>query len=458
MEAYQEFLKAKRDYGADSGFEPLWMPDFLFGFQRYLTDWAIRKGRAAIFADCGMGKTPMQLVWAQNVIEHTGKPVLILTPLAVSRQTLEEADKFGVEAYRAQPDADLKPAVYVTNYEQLPKYEPTPWGGMVCDESSILKNSKGVTSSMITEFMRTVPYRLLATATPAPNDWLELGTSSEALGWMGYADMKSKFFTNKSGSGYMRKFQHHREKIFLRSYAAEGPFWRWIASWARAARKPSDLGFDNDGFVLPPLVENDVKVELHNRPDGMLFDLPATSFHDERAARRRSLRERCEEVARRFEGRDVGVAWVNLNDEGDLIEDLIPDAVQVTGSDSTEYKEEVAHWFRYGDESARRIVTKPEIFGFGLNWQHANYMTYFPTHSYERYYQASRRLWRFGQTEPVVIDRIYSNGGKLVLENMARKAEAAGEMYEELVRWMNEALEIEDDYEQIDKLEVPQWI
>ena len=288
---YDEFIRQKMDYGSDNGFEPSFIPDCLFDFQVYLVEWAVRKGRAAIFTDCGTGKTLIQLVWAQNVIQQTNKPVLILTPLAVSGQTLDEAKKFDIEAHRAYPDPDSR-AIYVTNYEKLHYFDARNYAGVVCDESSILKNFDGKRRGQITEFMRQVPYRLLCTATAAPNDWVELGTSSEALGYLGHTDMVTKFFTHRQS---YRSGQ--REKYYLKGHAAKGPFWRWVASWARAARKPSDLGYDDDGFILPPLTETDTLVKASTPTPGMLFDIPAVNFHEERETVRRTIQERCEAAA-----------------------------------------------------------------------------------------------------------------------------------------------------------------
>lgn len=457
MTSYDEFLQRKQDYGARHGFEPYWVPDFLFDFQKHLVEWAIRLGRAAIFADCGMGKTPMQLVWANNVIQHTNKPVLILTPLAVSGQTIDEAEKFGIEAERAIPGGSPRTLVNVINYEQLQHFDSRDYGGVVCDESSILKNFNGVRRGEITEFMRRVPYRLLCTATAAPNDWTELGTSSEALGYLGYTDMLTKFFTNKARSGTVRSFQNQRDKWRLKGHAADGPFWQWLASWSRAARRPSDLGFDDDGFILPELRECHTIVKASRPRDGMLFDIPATNFHEEREVRRRTIEDRCEEVAAKVEQHKVSMVWCNLNDESDALARLIPNSVAISGSDSIEAKEEAARWFVKGADDHRVLISKPSIFGFGLNFQHCNHMTYFPTHSYEQYYQAVRRLWRFGQQHPVTVDHIYSDGGKLIIENLQRKGSAADEMFTEMVRYMHQSQVVKDNYSPI-RPEIPQWI
>ena len=453
---YAEFLQSKIDYGSDSGFSPEWMPKFLFDFQEYLVDWAIRKGRAAIFADCGLGKTPMQLVWAHNVLLHTNRPVLILTPLAVSGQTLEEATKFGIEAQRATPKLRTK-TIHVTNYEQLHKYDATQYAGVVCDESSILKNFDGTRKAQITEFMRQVPYRLLCTATAAPNDWIELGTSSEALGYLGHMDMLTHFFTNKQQSAALMRGRFARDKWRLKIHAEEA-FWRWVSSWARAARRPSDLGFDDDGFILPPLRETQTHIRALQPAQGMLFDIPAVTFHEEREVIRRTIYERCEAAAEKVAANgDISMVWCHLNDEGDMLQRLIPGSVQVSGSDSDDAKEEAAHWFVHGQDERRILISKPTIFGFGLNFQHCSHMTYFPTHSYEQYYQATRRLWRFGQDRPVVVHLIYTDGGKRMLQNLTTKAKQADRMFEDMVQHMGQELYIKQTYT-MRKVEVPQWM
>lgn len=452
---YQDFLAGKADFGANDGFEPISLPPFLFDFQVALTEWAIRKGRAAIFADCGLGKTPMQLVWADNVVRHTNKPVLILTPLSVSVQTLAEAAKFGIEAHRARPDS-ITPAIHVTNYEQLHKFNASDFSGVVCDESSILKNFDGVYKSQITEFMRVVPYRLLATATAAPNDWDELGTSSEALGYLGYMDMLKRFFTNNQNSAALGRGRFQRDEWRLKGHA-EIPFWRWVASWARAARKPSDLGFDDNGFRLPDLIEQHTEIEANMPRQGMLFDVEAVNFFEEREVTRRTITERCEAVADKVSEHDVSVVWCHLNDEATLLRKIIPNSLEVGGKDSDEKKEDAINWFVNGT-GKRVLISKPKIFGFGLNFQHCNHATYFPTHSYEQYYQAVRRLWRFGQKHSVTIDLIDTKGGQRVRENLIRKSEAADKMFANMVAHMNEALHIGATDQSTRKVIVPSWL
>lgn len=292
MMNYAEFLAKKAQRGADKGFAPRWLPDFLFDFQAALVDWSIRKGRDAIFADCGLGKTPMELVWAQNVVEETNGRVLILTPLAFAQQTIGEAEKFGIEAVRSSGHIG-GPGIYVANYERLHHFDAKDFVGVACDESSILKSFDGARRGEITEFMRKVLYRLLATATAAPNDYIELGTSSEALGYLGHMDMLNRFFKNDLNNSATGRMRGEVIKWRLKGHA-EVPFWRWVCSWARAIRRPSDLGFDDRAFILPPLNETEHLVEAESLADGMLFAMPAVGLKEQREERRRTVREQAE--------------------------------------------------------------------------------------------------------------------------------------------------------------------
>lgn len=449
---YAAFLETKHQLDGDHGFAPDFVPDWLFDFQRHLIEWSCRKGRSAIFADCGMGKTPMQLVWAENVRRQTGKPVLIATPLAVSYQTVEEAKRFGIEATRSTGG---KPSsgIVVTNYERLHNFNQGDYGGMVCDESSILKNFDGSTKALVTEFMRLIPYRLLCTATAAPNDYHELGTSSEALGYLGYQDMLSRFFKEdviKDYLGWGRKAYRFRGH-------AEEPFWRWVCSWARACRKPSDLGFDDGKLVLPALREHEHVVQTAKTRAGMLFSLPANDLREQREERRITLGERCEfaaDLVRKHAGSSV--VWCHLNDEADTLERLIPDCRQVSGSQSEDEKEELLLAFQSGQ--LRRLVTKPKIGCFGLNWQHCNNVVTFASHSWEQYYQAVRRCWRFGQTKPVDVHVIATEGEVGVLSNLRRKANAADRMFESLVRHMGNALAVDHRRTFPQSERIPQWL
>jgi len=453
MSEYEAFLARKRQIDGDHGFDPLWMPDFLFPFQASLVEWATRKGRAALFADCGLGKTAMELVWAENVVRQTKGRVLILSRLAVAQQTISEAEKFGISAGRS-PDGSL-PAerIVVTNYERLHLFQPRDFAGIVCDESSILKAFDGARRTAITEFMRTIPYRLLATATAAPNDYIELGTSSEALGYLGYADMLGRFFVNDARVPFgMRRGPEWR----LRGHA-EGDFWRWVASWARAVRRPSDLGFADNGFDLPEITYREHVVTARTPRADMLFDVEAIGFHEEREVRRRTITERCETAAALVaDTGEPAVMWCHLNAEGDLLERLIPGSRQVAGRDSDEAKEEAFAAFASGE--VRVLITKPVIGAWGLNWQHCRHLTFFPSHSYEQFYQAVRRCWRFGQQRPVMVDLVCTVGDSAIQANLQRKAEQADQMFAALVAHMQDALHVERTMAYEATVQVPAWL
>lgn len=450
---YRRFLLTKKDLGASVGFPVRYIPSQAFDFQRALIDWSCDKGRAALFCDCGMGKTLMQLTFAENALRHTAKPSLVLAPLAVAPQTVTEGEKFGIECFRSRSGempSNLK--VVVTNYQQLDKFNPDDFGAVICDESSILKNFDGVTKAMVTEFMRTVPYRLLCTATAAPNDYMELGTSAEALGYMGFHDMLTKFFKRENGTGGVA---WGRDTYRLRSYA-ERDFWRWIVSFSRAVRKPSDLGFSDERFWLPKLTTNEHVIKASRPREGQLFDTPARTLPEQKEERRRTLTERCEKVAELVSHHDMSVSWCHLNPEGDLLKRLIPDSEQVSGSDSDEKKEEVLSAFASGQ--LKRLITKPQIAGFGLNWQQCAHETFFPSHSFEQFYQGVRRCWRFGQKRDVTVDIVSSEGEAGVLENMNRKSAQAERMFERMVELMNNELHFDNTTQFTRTEEVPSWL
>jgi len=457
MGTYAELLARKAQLGSSAGFEPLWTPDFLFGFQRMLTEWSIRQGRGALFVDCGGGKTPMSLVWGQNVHKHAGKPVLLLTRLGVTDQMVTEAAKFGIDAAISR-DGKIPAPITVTNYERLEHFDRDKFGGVICDESSALKSYDSVRRAMVNEFMRTVPYRLLATATPSPNDHTELGTSSEALGYLGHMDMLGRFFTNKEKTSKTMggKWRPRAGEEWRFKGHAEELFWRWVSSWARAMRKPSDLGFADDGFILPPLETRCNVVEARTVKEGTLFDVPAVGLHEEREESRRTITERCEKAADLLSDAAPGIAWCHLNDEGDLLTKLIPGAVQVTGSDPVEAKEEKLGAFGRGE--IRVLVTKPRIASWGLNYQNCHRMTYFVDHSFEAYYQAVRRCWRFGQQHPVIVDVVTTTGGERVLASLERKAVKADRMFSSLTAHMNNALAVDRSATYAKDTEVPSWV
>lgn len=451
---YSNFLKSKVSTGANEGFEPVFMPGAAFDFQRHIIDWAVRKGRGAILADCGLGKTLQELAWAQNVVQKTNGNVLVVTVLAVAHQIITEAEKFGIPARRSS-DGTAHRGITVTNYEQIHKFNSNDFVGMACDESSILKNFDGARKTEITAFMRKVPYRLLASATPAPNDFTELGTSSECLGYMGYVDMLNKYFKNNLNNSARGRMQGEVIKWRFKGHA-EGPFWDWVSGWAMACRKPSDLGFDDGRYTLPELITSEHIVKSKLRKDGDLFHLPAIGLQEQRTERKNTVVERCEKAAELIVNRnDFSVAWCHTNQEGGLLEQLIPDSVQISGKDSDESKERKFNAFVNGE--VNHIVTKPSIGAWGLNFQHCNHMTFFPSHSFEQYYQAVRRFWRFGQQRPVNVDIVATEGERGVLNNLQRKEDGASDMFDKLVGKMGSSHSVE--LTKFDnKLEVPSWL
>jgi len=452
---YTEFLRRKAQVGAGDGFDATYLPDWLFSFQRDLVEWAVGQGRAALFEDCGMGKCPQSLVWSENVRRETGKPVLFVAPLAVSFQVEAEGEKFGIEAV-ASRDGSVSAPITVTNYERLEHFDPEDFGGVVCDESSCIKSFDGKRRALVTRFMRRHRYRLLCTATAAPNDYVELGTSSEALGYLGHVDMLNRFFTNdqktskapRNWDGAQWRFKGH----------AEEKFWRWVASWARALRRPSDLGYEDGAFVLPPLVERTHVVEAHTPPEDRLFELSVRGLREEREEQRRTLQERCEKAAEALADAEIGIAWCHRNDESKLLTRLMADsgAVEIAGSDHPDAKEEKLLAFSRGE--IPRLVTKPSVAGWGMNWQHCHRMTYFPSHSYEQMYQAIRRCLRFGQRNPVEVDFVTTEGGSAVLKNLKRKADQSDRMFDALVRHMREGMAQKRDDSHNLKMEVPDWL
>jgi len=474
---YKTFLDRKTQSDRNFGFDAIELPDVMFDFQKTLTTWAIKQGRAAVFADCGLGKSLMQLAWADNIVRHTNKPVLILTPLAVAPQTIRESAKFGFDASHSK-DGIHSGGIVITNYERLQRFDSKDFIGVVCDESSILKNFAGQRRSQITRFMAKIPYRLLCTATAAPNDYVELGTSSESLGELSRSDMLKRFFRQFDDKGVKneqkkqdeaeRLIEHEPSYFHKLSYRvaqtigqyrlknhAVSHFWRWVASWSKACRMPSDLGFDDGKFILPGLTSEDHIIEVPPAP-GQLFTVPAKGMGEERAERSRTLRERCEYAAKLVDHNRSAVIWCHANPEGDMLEKIIPDALQIAGKTSDEQKLERYEAFANGE--LRVLVIKPKIGAWGLNWQHCNHVVEFATHSYEQHYQGLRRCYRFGQTQAVHNDVIATEGEVRVLANMRRKAKQADMMFEHLVREMNRAERIERTNQFTNKLELPKWL
>ena len=452
LTTYDDLMIKRVTWYDSDGFAPVEIHDWLFDHQKLLVEYALRKGRAAIFADTGLGKTAMELAWSDNVVRHTGKPVLLVTPLAVARQIAEEAERFGVSASVNRDGAVAKSDITITNFENLHKFNASDFAGLCVDESSAIKNFDGKRREIVTDFCKGLQYRLLATATAAPNDFHELGTSSEALGYLGFRDMISTIFRmeqERDGLGWGRtkyRFRGHAEK----------PFWQWVVSWARAIRKPSDIGCRDDGYILPQLKEIEHVVHNSTPRDGWLFSVPARGLREEREERRVTLRERCELAAHLVDGFEPAVVWCHLNDEGDLLEKLIPDAVQVKGSMNDEQKENYLHGFAKG--KYRVLITKPKIGCWGLNWQHCNNVVTFPGHSFEQYYQAVRRCWRFGQKRPVAVNVVTTEGEAGVIANLKEKQLRAEQMFANLVECMNREIAIAARHDFNQKEELPKWL
>jgi superfamily II DNA or RNA helicase len=429
---YEQFLKAKALTVAPVGFEPSDFVAPLFAFQRDIVSLACKLGRFCIWADCGMGKTPMQLEWAHQVCQHTGGRVLILAPLAVSHQTVREAQKFGIHGveFAAHP-ADTDARIVVTNYQKLDRFDPSDYVGIVLDESSILKAMDGKTRSAILTAFRYTPYRLACSATPAPNDYMELGNHAEFVGIMTREEMLAMFFVHDGGDTSKWRIKGH----------AVNKFWEWVCSWAVTIRKPSDLGYDDGGFRLPGLQMHDCIVETpHERlPDAegqaSLFPQQATTLNDQRAVQRGSLENRVAEAVKLANQPGQWIVWCHLNDESEALASRIDGAVEVSGSDSDEHKTKAAIDFQ--DGRARVIVSKSSIFGFGMNFQNCHQVVFVGmSHSYEQYYQAIRRCWRFGQTQSVQCHVVYDWAEGTVIENIRRKDADAAEMAESMVQIM----------------------
>lgn len=435
MTEYEKFIESKRHTTSDHGIKVNYLPDSLFDFQAHVAEYSIKKGRCADFLDTGLGKTLVELVIATNYVRHTNKPALIITPLAVAFQFIKEAEKFGIDDIQYSKDGKYTSKIVVCNYERLDKFNANHFDCVILDESSILKNFDGAIKGQVTSFLKKVKYRFLFTATPSPNDYIELGTSSEALGYLGYTDMLTKFFKNNGNSIDVR---HAGCEWYLKAHA-ERDFWRWIASWSISMRKPSDLGYSDERHALPELIEHETVIRNQNPlaigGQHSMFALPATNFFEIKAEVRSTINERCEMAVSKASQHDTSVYWVNLNDEADLISKLDPSTVEVKGKMNIDEKEDVLLAFSNG--GIKKLITKTSITAFGLNWQHCNHTTYFPTYSYEQYYQAIRRFWRFGQKNPVNVDLILSDGQTRIMESLMVKKEKATEMFENLTQQTN---------------------
>ena len=431
---YDDFLHSKQRIPPACGFEMSKerMNPMMFEWQKDIARWALRKGRAALFEDCGNGKTIQQLEFCRAVCEHTGMPSLIVAPLTVGEQTKREAEKFGYTAALCRTQKDVQPGINITNYEMLDHFDPDSFGGVVLDESSILKNCMGKVRTQIIEMFRNVPYRLSCTATPSPNDYMELGNQVEFLGIMSRTEMLATYFTHDGSDTSKWRLKGH----------AEDRFWEWVATWAVVLTCPGDLGYPNDGYILPELVMHEHLVEASTSMDDSLFGWVAKTLTERRDARRMSLRERCAKAAEivSSDPDEQWVIWCDLNDESALLTSLIPGAVEVRGSDKPDDKAKYLRGF--ADGSVRYLVTKPSIAGFGMNWQNCHNMIFVGlSDSYEAMYQAIRRCYRFGQNDSVHVHIVTSAAEGAVKGNIERKEAQAELMKKNMVQHTKEILE-----------------
>ena len=421
MNSYADFLARKRISDPMTGMADVGeLPSFMFPHQRDIVSWALRRGRSAIFAGTGLGKTAMELVWADKFSAHTGKPVLIFAPLAVSQQHIREAGKFGLSARIVADQSQVLSGVNVTNYQKIGKFDLSAFGGICLDESSILKSTDGHYRTRLIEECASIPFRLAATATPAPNDFMELGNHAEFLGVMSYTDMLATFFVHDGGDTQKWRLKGH----------AENEFWKWMASWAVMLRKPSDLGYPNDGYDLPSLIQNQHVVGVDYAPSldtGLLFPMEARYMSERIAARRDTVDERVEMAAKITPSDRPFVWWCNLNSEADALAKAIPGAVNLSGSDTDDQKESKIAAFLSGE--TRVLISKPSICGFGLNFQHCRDTGFVGLNdSFEQVFQAVRRFWRFGQTKPVTVHFIAAETEGAVVANIKRKEADAERM------------------------------
>lgn len=433
---YLEFVNNKKHSIGEFGFNANYIPDMAFDFQKYIIEKAAKKGRMAVFADTGLGKTLIQISLAQNIVNETNGKVLILTPLAVAFQFILEAENMGIDDIEYSKDGKHTKKIVICNYERLHYFNESDFKGMILDESSILKNFDGKIKSQITSFIKKVPYRFLSTATPSPNDFIELGTSSEALGYMGYMDMLGKFFKNNQNSVDSNN-RNIGEKFYLKPHA-EKDFFAWVNQWAIMVKMPSDIGFSDERYKLPELIINKHVVNNQSLIDVegqvQMFTPIARTMTEVRHEQKQTIGKRCEKAIELAEGR-TSVYWCNRNDESSLLNELDSEAVEIRGSMSIEKKEDVLIAFANGE--IKRIITKAKMTGMGLNWQHCNHSVFFPTWSYEQYYQAIRRFWRFGQKRDVTIDLVISDGQKRVLKALEQKTQKAIELHKNLTDNVN---------------------
>lgn len=458
--SYQEFIGRKLETVAPAGLTTIGeLPAGLFPHQSDLVRWALRIGRAAIFADTGLGKSRMQIAWADQIHRATGRDVLILAPLAVAAQTVEEGERLGVPITHCRENADVRSGLNITNYDRLHKFDTSRFGAVVLDESSVIKHHDTRTLALLLDAFKATPYRLCATATPAPNDWTELGTHAEFLGVCTRTEMLAEFFCHDGGETQTWRLKGH----------ARHAFWRWVSAWGAMLRKPSDLGYEDDRYNLPPLAVREHLVEGNDevlRDESMLFALEANTLSERRDARRASLDARVKACADMVNSdAEPWIVWCDLNAESDALKAAIPGAVEIRGSDSAEDKESRLMAFAHGQ--IRVLITKPSIAGWGLNWQHCARMAFVGvTDSFEAYYQAVRRCWRFGQSREVHVHLFASAMEGSVLGNLKRKEADALAMAESLSQETKAAVMAEvrgtsrqtNPYNAAKRIQIPAWL
>jgi len=430
MTDYEQFLERKRFTPIVSGLTEIPpLNPAMFPHQRDVTAWALRLGRAAAFLGTGLGKSLIELDWARCVQAHTGLPVLLIAPLAVAYQMVLEGEKFGVNTVYCKEPTDAQVHIVTTNYERMKAFDPADYSGVVLDESSILKSFDGKTRSELIDAFKDTPYRLAATATPAPNDHMELGNHAEFLGVMTATEMLSMFFTHDGGETQKWRLKGHARK----------EFWKWVCSWAVSMRKPSDAGYDDGPFVLPELIYHEHIIQVDTPTEGMLFAMPAESLSERLASRRSTVEDRAKRVKEIVdrEPDETWLVWTNLNAESEMVVKSVDGMVEVTGSDAPDVKAERAFDFAQG--KIPRMVSKPDIFGWGVNWQACSHAIFAGvTDSFEKFFQAVRRNWRFGQTKPVHIHIIAASTEGNVLENLKRKEREAEQMAQEMIENMQD--------------------
>lgn len=459
---YEKFCESKSRRASPVGIQSVpELGSHLFPMQRDLVKVALMRGRCALFADTGLGKTAMQLEWARVVQQHTQGTVLVLAPLAVAAQTSKEGRKFGVTVVKVDDGSEInEPGIYVTNYDKLHRFDEVQFDGVVLDESSIIKSHTGATRTLLIERFAATPFKLACTATPAPNDWTELGNHSQFLGVRTREEMLAEFFVHDGGSTQDWRIKGH----------AVEPFWRWVATWALVVSRPSDLGYEDGDFRLPDLVSKEETVQLDAsfaKSAGFLFLDDVVTLDEQRKMRRASLDERVKRVAQvvMSEPDEPWVVWCDMNDEADAIEKAIPGAVQVAGSDTPADKE--SRMTDFSEGRLRVLVSKSSICGFGMNWQHcARTIFAGPTHSFEQFYQAIRRFWRFGQKRPVHVHMVATDADRAVLDNLRRKERDAAELARNGSAYVRELTKSavqgvradQTEYAPTKKMVIPSWL